>query len=301
MKSPVTKSEKVTIVDRINVADIYESYSNIGIAPIHLKDYLGDIDHVDIVKCQETGYRFYYPYTIFGDDNFYSYLQQQRKYYADWRWEHGMAFDKITAGQRVLEIGCGTGNFLDKLKKEKNVECVGLEFNETAIVQAKKKDLAVFNESIKVHASKNEGVYDVICLFQVLEHVWDVRGFLMDSVHCLKKGGLLIVGVPNNNPYLFRHDRLHALNLPPHHAGLWNEESLRVIADHFSISIKSVDIEPMMEFEYYWSVKRNYWKDNNMLLYNLSGLIPVRLNFLRNYFIRKGVKGRNIISVYIKK
>jgi 2-polyprenyl-3-methyl-5-hydroxy-6-metoxy-1,4-benzoquinol methylase len=68
--------------------------------------------------------------------------------------------------------------------------------------------------------------YDAVCLFQVLEHMHDISGFFKHVRAFIKPQGKLIISVPNNNPYLYVNDKLHTLNLPPHHMGLWTGSSL---------------------------------------------------------------------------
>ena len=75
--------------------------------------------------------------------------------------------------------------------------------------------------------------FSFICSFQVLEHVYEVYGFLNSAIALLKNKGKLIIAVPNNNPYFLKHDKYHTLNLPPHHMGIWDERSLKFIGKLF--------------------------------------------------------------------
>ena len=115
IKSPIIKYKDAVKIEEIPVENVIEVYNSIGVPDAGR--FFKCIDKIGIYKCKGTGYRFYYPYSIFGDNQFYDDLQKRRKYYADWRWEHGIAFDQIESGQKVLEIGCGTGNFLKRIKE----------------------------------------------------------------------------------------------------------------------------------------------------------------------------------------
>lgn len=300
INSPITNSGNTQRVDSINVAEIIDAYRKIGVGNGHLEKYLAGKEKIDICECLDTGYRFYYPLDIFGDNEFYAYLQKQRKYYADWRWEHEFAYKQIKNNQKVLEIGCGTGNFLKRISEEKNTACVGLEMNTQALNEAENKGLEVFNQTIQQHAMENNEKYDVVCFFQVLEHVYETGDFLKNSLKCLKRGGLFIVGVPNNNPYLFRHDRLHALNLPPHHAGLWDISSLRRLPRFFDMRMLRVATEPLSETDFFWDVNVKFWKDNNKVVHFLILMIPDSLKRFRNYILKRFCSGRNIIAIYKK-
>ena len=72
-----------------------------------------------------------------------------------------------------------------------------------------------------------------------------MHDFIKDSLLALKPNGKLIIGVPNNNPFLFVNDKYHTLNLPPHHAGLWNKKSLKSLEQIFNIELVSLQYEPL--------------------------------------------------------
>ena len=296
--SPVTHTENVKLIENLDIEDIKKAYENIGVK--NIGRFFSNISHVSIFECLDTHYRFYYPFSICGDEEFYAYLFKQRNYYAAWRWEHRIAFDQIKPDKAVLEIGCGTGNFLKKIKDEKNVDCFGLEFNQLAIKEANKRGLKVYNQTIQEFSQYNKRKFDIVCFFQVLEHVWDVKSFLENAIECLKINGLLILGVPNNNPYLFQNDKFHALNLPPHHAGLWNRNSLEKLGKYFNIKLQGLSIEPLFEVDYFWKVKMAHWKENNSLSYYLGKMMPKPLCRIRNLITRLISNGRNLLAIYSK-
>lgn len=79
-------------------------------------------------------------------------------------------------------------------------------------------------------------MFDTVCAFQVLEHVYDVRGFMTDLSALVKPGGRLIIAVPNNEPYIRRFNPYNAWNCPPHHVGLWNRASLEAMGRLFGLT-----------------------------------------------------------------
>ena len=80
-------------------------------------------------------------------------------------------------------------------------------------------------------------------MFQVLEHIYDVKEFLEHALQVLKKGGKLVIGVPNNEPYFLGYDKYCTLNLPPHHMGLWNIKVFEKFAPIFGLKIISVSYD----------------------------------------------------------
>lgn len=294
--SPVTGRHGTEPENKISKEKILSLYSELG---IDVSRFFSNINEVEIRKCLATGYRFYYPFSIFGDDQFYSDLQKALPGYYVSRWEHEKALELIPAGAKLLEVGSGSGYFLQQLKK-KGVEAEGLELNTTAKHDATSKGLVVHQQLLEEFSDDHAGKFDFTCSFQVLEHITEVGSFIEHSIKILKPGGKIIIGVPFNNPYIFRHDVYHTLNLPPHHAGLWNEDSFRRLPAHFPLQVEKVMIEPLREFKEWFSVQKNHYKHTNKPLAALFGLLPRPLYKVGLKMLSPFIHGRNILVVLKK-
>lgn len=257
------------------------------------------VEKVELYKCNNCGYNFYTPDSVAGDDEFYSYLQLNRWYYLNDKYEHKLTQSYINANDSVLEIGCGEGAFLDDLM-EKGINCTGLELNKNAIVIGRKKGLNILNETIQGHSEKN--TYNVICTFQVLEHIFDIYSFLNSCIISLKENGKLIIAVPNNNAFIKYSNDI--LNMPPHHMGLWNNKALSTIPQLFpELKLIKLIEEPLQEYHinYYlntlndrfinkvWGFRTLYHR------FGVNSLVKITIKRLR-----RRIKGHSIIAIYSK-
>jgi SAM-dependent methyltransferase len=170
-----------------------------------------------------------------GDAAFYVALQRQPWYYLAEKAEYHFAARQVGAGHRVLEVGCGGGAFRGQLPAE--VSYRGLEFNALAVESARAAGLDVDMRSIAEEAEARPGYYDVVCHFQVLEHVEDPAQFMRDCARALKPGGRLVVGVPAEDSFL-RIAESNWLNMPPHHLTRWSDRAL-------DAAFRRVGIEPI--------------------------------------------------------
>lgn len=234
--SPVTGKDNTTLTDVFFSKDIIQLY-NVQLG-MDVSSFFSGNNTFFLYQCNNTGYRFYHPQGMAGDGGFYAELQQRLadEYYHGWKFENQLAFDAIQPGDKVLDIGCGVGNFLMRAKEKATV--TGLELNEKAIEVCHQRGFDVRKEMIETHALHNEEQYDMVTFFQVLEHIYEVKPFLENALKVLKKGGKLVIGVPNNEPYFLGYDKYCTLNLPPHHMGLWNKEVFECIAPLFNIKMK---------------------------------------------------------------
>lgn len=301
MKSPLSNKENVKLVrsyPATQVIALYKKSLEIDIAPFY-----ENVEKVDLYECIDSGYRFYYPFSLEGKPAFYEALINSKfQYYPGWKWENDIASKYISPGDKLIDVGCGDGTFLDILGKMKpGVHRFGIEFNEEAIQQATAKGLHVFSEPVQMVAQIQKNEYDVATTFQVLEHIADVSGFLKAKVDLVRPGGLVIIGVPHNNPYIYRKDKFHVLNLPPHHMGLWGRRSLSNLTNYLPLQLESIHIEPVDDLLYYTFVQVSmaglYTK-----LYGRSKLFrgAGRLFNKITRPVAKLIKGRNIVAVYKK-
>jgi 2-polyprenyl-3-methyl-5-hydroxy-6-metoxy-1,4-benzoquinol methylase len=245
--SPLTNKDTVSLIKTWDTKKIIEAYKhNYNYDPSR---FFSETNKIYQYKCNETGYVFFHP-VIEGDSDFYSHFQQFDWYYNPWKWEHQQIVPLLTPGVSLLEIGCGKGDFISKIANKYGVETVGLELNQQAVRDAEKKGISILNLPLSELKKDHKNAFDIVCSFQVLEHVSDVRSFIEDSLECLKIGGYMIISVPNNKSFI--NEYVSPLNCPPHHVGWWDENSLSKLGQLFNIELCSIIYEPLQSYHQSW-------------------------------------------------
>jgi len=96
-----------------------------------------------------------------------------------------------------LDIGCATGEFLDAIMKKGAWKPFGIEPNNSARLLCEQKNIDVFSDLIKANFPNHH--FDVITLWDVLEHIDNPKEILVEISRIIKIGGLLVIKTPD--PY----------------------------------------------------------------------------------------------------
>ncbi|MDA8308815.1 MAG: methionine biosynthesis protein MetW [Deltaproteobacteria bacterium] len=116
--------------------------------------------------------------------------------------DHRIIMELIPAGASVLDLGCGTGELLYMLIKEKGARGQGIEIDEQAIYTCVARGLNVIHGDIDSGLSDYpDNSFDYVILNQSLQQVRHVEPVVED---CLRVGKKLIVGFPNFAHYSAR-------------------------------------------------------------------------------------------------
>ena len=102
-------------------------------------------------------------------------------------------------GKRVLDIGCGTGYLLSRMKKL-GAEVIGLEPGMHGAEGARRHQVPIIRDYFPSH--QVGGRFDLISAFGLLEHIVDPERVLLKMKGQLAEDGWLVLGVPDCEPYL---------------------------------------------------------------------------------------------------
>lgn len=132
----------------------------------------------------------------------------------------------------VLELGSGiglVGAYI--LSKDKKILYTGIELDKEAYEKSKLLGLSTINGDFK-EMRNLDFTFDVIMLWEVIEHLQDLKLFLELAYQKLNSGGKIILSAPNYNKiYNYSNrpkDRLYQ-NDPPIHLNYFISNSLRSV------------------------------------------------------------------------
>jgi 2-polyprenyl-3-methyl-5-hydroxy-6-metoxy-1,4-benzoquinol methylase len=273
-------------------------------------DVLDDIkEDMHLIHCHVCDIKFFDPCQT-GGQSFYTSLQKFEWYYKSDKYEYEYVSSKlIKTNDNVLEIGCGTGTFSNRIRSS---NYVGLEFSENAVRLGRWYGRNIKQQSIEDHAKENENQYDVVCSFQVLEHTSDPKSFIESCIKVLKPGGTLIITTPSEDSWI-QYKQDFCLNMPPHHVTKWTDKCLINISKLFGVKHVDIHHEPLDFFHISW-----YF--NSLFVFQLNSLLKIKHSLLKRkrhwipHFIANALSkvfgrtlpdafkphGHTVISVYKK-
>lgn len=165
----------------------------------------------DIMRCPQCTHRYSTPRVTFEtanklymDDKTASdiYTQPMQVEIDEIKYQYGIdLIDKLGPPERskIMDLGCGSGVFLRVAEANGWGECVGIDINERyADIYAQTKGVQFINSSFEdLDIARVGSDYDVIAMWSVLEHLYNVHDIL-DKLHAIiKPGGLFFILVPN--------------------------------------------------------------------------------------------------------
>lgn len=182
----------------------------------------------------------------------------------------------------LLDYGCGTGYFLNKMK-HKGWRVTGIEKDDGARNYAKTK----FNLNVQTHdyifliLKKQK---DVVTMWHVLEHIEKLNETMRQLHLILKDNGTAIIALPNRESYdaNYYQDKWAAYDVPRH---LWHfsPKDFELLANKHNFKV--LEIKPMHFDAFYISMLSEKYK--NTFAGTLVGLMKGGIFFLRSLTNKK--------------
>lgn len=118
--------------------------------------------------------------------------------------EQATLCERLGTNLRVLDVGCGGGAFL-KIMRSRGHEVHGIELAPESRAYCRAHGLAVSGEPIE---KWTRGEFDVVTLWDVIEHVNDPRSIIEAAIRQIRPGGALIIDTPSRDSLFYRFGEL---------------------------------------------------------------------------------------------
>jgi len=197
---------------------------------LFIRDFICKDKKYSLNQCQGCKIQFWLPFTI-ASQEFYEKVNPyqvrnllnpeiSRGYHKLFLKRHGF----LKPGLKILDLGCGAGEFIFEAAM-RGCEAWGVDFDRDAIEIAKNKFglKDAYAMPFEDFFKKNLPLFDIICMFEVLEHLQYPQDFINKAKKFLKPGGKIVLSVPSRERML---KNLNGWDFPPHHFLRYNEESL---------------------------------------------------------------------------
>jgi ubiquinone/menaquinone biosynthesis C-methylase UbiE len=136
------------------------------------------------------------------------------------------------AGNRVLDIGCATGEYTKRLK-DHEFECIGVDKNPDYVKEANAKGNEAYRMDAK-HLEFSDKSFDTALLFEVLEHIDDPSEVLKEAKRVSRKNVLITVPDCTDFDYLSQMGLTFEHMLEKDHVNFFTKSDLEgLLSEHF--------------------------------------------------------------------
>ncbi|MBN2813188.1 MAG: methyltransferase domain-containing protein [Bacteroidales bacterium] len=191
-------------------------------------------------SCANCSFDFALPFQA-ADAELYSLIYYSEGHYPAIKWEFAITLNnivsyikKLSHQPKLIEIGAGNGSFL-KLLLENTFsaeQIIATEYSEAGLKAIEGLGIRCFSRDLNNLTEQDiEDKFDIVCLFQVLEHMTDIHYFFEKLNHFTQTGARLYVSVPNYYHRRFFDRHGYYYDLPPVHVGRYNAKSLAALSE----------------------------------------------------------------------
>jgi SAM-dependent methyltransferase len=217
------------------------------------------------VRVSDSYYRRYYPAGYYADYRGNFLIENLLKFL---RWVScqrrlGLIEKYRPKAKKILEVGCGTGDFLAQLPTY--FERYGTEINPEACREIRKThpEIRIFDQKIDEKGLGKKIKFDVVLMWHVLEHIEDPCSFFKGIFKLLEEKGVLIFDIPNRRSLGFTLTKGSWFHLDaPRHLFYYEYDCLRPLLKEHHFRVKAFLGNPV---DYGQDLAASLWGRNRQL------------------------------------
>jgi SAM-dependent methyltransferase len=197
---------------------------------------------------------------------------------------------------RLLDIGCGLGYFLQAIKPFCS-EIQGIEISDSQSLFCKKLGLDVLTGVLTDLDLPSES-FDVVTMWDVIEHLANPMDYLVEIHRILKRGGLVVVSTPNFSSLTSKITKKRWLVLnPPEHLFYFTPKTLKKMLENADFYIGKIRTSDMDIFNIS-NILNNHPSDRRILWNNRNKLYS-RLRNKKSFIILRKIINSIISRSYL--
>ena len=192
----------------------------------------------------------------------------------------------------LLDVGAATGFFM-RIAEKSGWKAKGVEISEYAAEEARNRGLDVRCGTLNADGFA-EGSFDVVTMWDVLEHVTDPEADIRTVVRLLRPGGIVAINIPDSGSLYARimGKEWHLL-IPPEHLHLFSKRSVTALLKRSGFSVEKISkIGKSFTLEYIVQTAAA-WRKSGLLRrlaaflkrHPMIGRLSIPINLRDNMFI----------------
>lgn len=219
----------------------------------------------EVFECPRCGLIFYrgntasdlYSREYFEGGEYHDYRGDERVIRRNFRKQIRRLLELVPSG-RLYEIGCAYGFFLDQARAHWDVS--GIDVTEEGIAHAREALRLPVECGDFLDSPENPGAFDLICMWDTIEHLPHPVRTIEKATRALKPGGALVITTGDIGSLVarWRGERWRQIH-PPTHLYYFSRKTLTLAIEKAGLSVDSID-----------SV--GYWRSLRSMLYGIFAL-----------------------------
>ena len=182
-------------------------------------------------------------------------------------------------GQRLIDIGCFTGRFLD-VAKQSGFLTHGVEYQpEAAQIANLNHEGRVHSGPIEDYSEASSGGFDVITFFGVIEHVTAPDETVRKIAELIKKDGIFIIQTPNTASFPARFlGKWWPSYAPVEHIYCFSARNIKILLEKYSFQVvKLVNHWKKLPVDYVYRQLQNFGPETYKVLSKIIPFVPKKV------------------------
>ncbi|MCH8173255.1 MAG: class I SAM-dependent methyltransferase, partial [Proteobacteria bacterium] len=202
---------------------------------------------------------------------------------------------RVLEGARLLDVGTNTGVFLQEFKSySENVQ--GIEPSEEAATTARELFGHKIENTVIAEANLDDGKFDIITMWDVIEHLYDPRNDLETLYRKLKQGGVIFITTHDVSDWFAKIMGSHYPNYMYQHFFHFSHKTLTMILEMAGFHVVNlIRFGKSWSLGYFHEMLFKIWPEGKLILVvrmlikpllRIPGVPQLQITIpIRNFFI----------------